>query len=471
MDLSTATTVAQHTLWKTGILSWKLHSSQLQIYNELWDALNNNQKQFAMRISRQFGKSYLLVILALEICLRNPGVIVRIAGPTLSSISDIVEDNLSPIIADAPEGLIRRNKSTRRYMVGKSELRLGTLERAHIDKTMRGGNAFAIFAEEAAASVKSTDLEYAMRSVINPQLLHSSKKPGGGILGFVTTPADTPEHYFHSNIEPMCEATNTFWTKTVYENPRLSQEQIELAIKRCGGEQSEQWRREYLCELFRSDEVVIVPEFDVNQHVREFTLPEHRRLYTAIDLGGSRDHHHAILYYYDFMADLICVYADAHAPAHTATVDLISKIEEMEAFDSFGPIKRYADLNGQTATDLRLTYNFQVETITDKKPDADLNYMRTLFANNKIVIHPRCKDTVACLLGGRWNNTRTDWLRTPSLGHCDAIAALVYAMRRVDKSNPMPQPKPSDLQQRPKTSSGLQKWASMNNNTYKRGKP
>lgn len=472
MDINTAQKVAKDMLWRSGNLRWKLHPQQQQIYDELTAKTTTGHKTFAFRCARQFGKSFLTVIMALELCLKHPNIIVRIAGPTLTSIADIVEDNLAPITADAPPGLIVREKSSNRYRVGSSSLRLGTVERAHVDKTMRGGNAFAIFVEEAAASVKSADLSYAMRSVINPQLLRSSKRPGGGLLGFITTPADSPEHYFHTDIEPACQAAGTYFMRTVYDNPQLTPDQISIAMARCGGSHSEDWRREYLCELFRSEEVVIVPEFNPDLHVKEFTLPEHRRLYTAIDLGGSRDHHHAILYYYDFLNATINVYADAHAPAHTSTPELIALIEAMEAFDSFGPVRRYADLNGQTATDLLRVYNFQAETITEKHPDADLNFLRNLFSQNKLLIHPRCQATIQCLIGARWNKQRTDWERTEQLGHCDAIAALVYACRRVDYSDPQPKPKQSDIEAalRPRTPSGLQRWANTLNNTYKKGR-
>ena len=428
-------------LWYSGCLQYKLHTGQQAIYTQLWSAFASGQKEFAMRIARQFGKSYLTVIIALELCIRNPGIIVRIAGPTLTSISDIVEDNLMPIIADAPQGLITRHRSTRRFYVNlpngkKSELRLGTLERAHIDQTMRGGNAFAIFAEEAAASIKSEDLDYAMRSVIGPQLLRSSKK-GGGLLGFVTTPAETPDHYFHKVIEPRCAAKGTFWTKTVYENPQLDADQIALAMERCGGEGSEAWQREYLCKVFRSTEVVIVPEFS-EKHIYPFEIPEHKYLYTCIDFGISRDHHHAVLYYFDFLANKMCIVNEAHAPAHVATPEFLQQVRDMEAMDNFGPIRRFGDLSGRTEMDLKNTFMFDITQTAKDDKDAALTNLRTLIAQDRLCIHPRCVHTIACLRGGRWNNNRTDWMRTPELGHCDALAAVIYAARNLDTRNPLP---------------------------------
>lgn len=425
-------------MWKSGNLSYKLHSGQLEIYKQIKKYITDGQKEFALRIARQYGKSYMTVVIALEMCLKNKGIIVRILGPTLDSIKSIVDDNLQPIIEDAPEGLIKRCKSEKRYIVGTSSLRIGTLERSHIDQTARGGNAFAIFCEECAASVKSEDLKYAVESVINPQLLRSSSKDHGGILAYITTPADMPEHYFHTDVEPKLMMRGTYFCKVVYDNPQLSEAQINLAMERCGGKDSEAWRREYLCEVFRSAKVCIVPEFNVQLHVSSFNIPQYKRLWTCIDFGGSRDHHHAILYYWDYDKDVLYIYDEVHAYNETSTPELLKQIEDMEACDDFGPIGRWGDLPGQLSVDLNRTYNFNITQTAKDDFESALSNLRSMFHTNKIMIHNRCTWTIKTLLAGRWNNQRTDFMRTEELGHCDAIDALLYASRNIDKADPRP---------------------------------
>ena len=68
----------QNTLWLLGDLSWKLHPGQLEIYIELYKHIEEGKKEFAFRISRQYGKSYLTVILAIEACIKNPNIIFLI---------------------------------------------------------------------------------------------------------------------------------------------------------------------------------------------------------------------------------------------------------------------------------------------------------------------------------------------------------------------------------------------------------
>ena len=427
-------------LWLSGNLAeWKLHSAQLDIYSQILLGIANNHKEFGFTIARQFGKSYMTIIMALELCIKNPGIIVRILGPTLTSIKDIVEDNLAPIIRDAPKGLINRAKSANRYNFSNgSSLRIGTMERAHIDQTARGGNAHIIFLEECAASVKSKDLKYAIQSVINPQLLRSSKKHNGGILVYITTPSPMLDHYYHTDVEPRLINKNCHWRRTVYDNPQLTQEQIKTAIERSGGEQSDSWRREYLCEVFRNESITIIPEFDANAHVKPITIPQYKKLQTVVDFGGSRDCTEAIVTFWDCDRQKLCITHEMFAKPQTPTAEMVENIKAIEAFDAFGPVRRVADMPGLISVDLNRTLQFTCEQTAKDDATSALQNVRNMFYRNEIEIDPRCIMLIKTLLNGRWNNNRTDFQRSEELGHCDAIDALIYACRNIDKIDPKP---------------------------------
>src|SRR5258706_11356829 len=154
---------ARQALWKTGLLDWKLHSTQLKIHKVVYE---NPADEILIFSSRQLGKSFWSVIYALEECLRKPGSIVRIVAPTIKQVADIVNDNLGPICQDAPDGLVARQKSEYRWQIGESSLRLGAMERAHVDAN-RGGNATLIILEEGG-SVSSEDYQFAVQSVFSP---------------------------------------------------------------------------------------------------------------------------------------------------------------------------------------------------------------------------------------------------------------------------------------------------------------
>src|SRR5437868_3927517 len=94
---------ATNALWREGELSWKLDHLQRSIRHNI---LSNESEKVLILSSRQIGKSFVSVVMALEFCIKNPGCIVRIMAPTLKQVSDIVNDNLTPICFDAPRGLV-----------------------------------------------------------------------------------------------------------------------------------------------------------------------------------------------------------------------------------------------------------------------------------------------------------------------------------------------------------------------------
>lgn len=133
--------------WYRGSLGWKLDALQRRI-SEIVKA-NPKAKKICLLCSRQIGKSFWSVTHSMEGLIANSGTITRIVAPTLSNCHDIVNDNLMRITRDAPEGLINKKRSEMRWEVGNgSSLRLGALERAHVDDMKRGGNASLIIYEE-----------------------------------------------------------------------------------------------------------------------------------------------------------------------------------------------------------------------------------------------------------------------------------------------------------------------------------
>src|SRR5690606_21319482 len=96
---------------------------------------------------------------------------------------------------------------------------------------------------------------------------------------------------------------------------------------------------------------------------------------------------------------------------------------------------RWADVPGQLQVDLaEQNYIINLPQKSDWK--ASVNAMSVRFSTQKIKIHPRCVFLRKSCRAGMFNKNRTDFERTPELGHCDALAALMYAVRSQDKTNP-----------------------------------
>lgn len=416
--------------WHRGELDYKLDDLQKKILKTYYA---NECKSYCILSSRQIGKSYLSVVLAIEHCIRYPNSIVRILAATLKQVSDIVNDNLQPIIADAPEGLIERSKSEYRWRISTSTLRLGTLDRAHVDNN-RGGNASLIITEEAGF-VGSDDFKYAVNSVLSPQLLRSNGKEI-----HISSPSEDEYHYLHENIAAKCEEIGTLFRYTVYDSPTLTPKQIEEAARRCGGYDSEAFRREYMAEVIRSKSLMVIPEFDESFHVKPFDLPNFYKAIIAGDYGGSVDCTAGLSVVHDFRRDILLIWNEFFFTPNTPTAVIVPAALRLESELVWqGTPDRIFDMPGQLQIDLSMQHNYIARLPQKDDRNAQLNALRILFAQNKILIHPRCIKLIGCLKTGRYNKRRDDFERSEFYGHCDPLMALVYGNRMIDRfTNPYP---------------------------------
>jgi hypothetical protein len=59
--------------------------------------------------------------------------------------------------------------------------------------------------------------------------------------------------------------------------------------------------------------------------------------------------------------------------------------------------------------------------------------------SGRLIVHPGCKELIGCLRSGIWNKTRTEFGHSDRFGHFDALAALMYLVRNIDRTyNPIP---------------------------------
>lgn len=417
--------------WENGNLEYKLDDLQIKIKKQIESSI---EKSFIILSSRQIGKSFLSVIIALEYCINNPGKIVRILAPTLKQVFDIVNDNLLPVIADAPPMMVNPLRSKNQWQIGESSLRLGALERAHVDGN-RGGNASLIIYEEGGF-VASDDYRYAIQSAVGPQLIRSN-----GIELHISSPSEDENHYLHTSVLPRCEQKGMAFRYTVYDSPSLTQEQIDEAAKRCGGYETEAFQREYLARIIRSSQLMVIPEFDETSHVGEFALPEYYTSMTSIDMGGKKDKTAILLVVWDFLMARLLVWDELIFDENTTTAEIIAAARVAESqLKTFGKSRvRWADVHGQSQVDMINEYGYYLRVPEKQDADSHVNFLRLAFTQGKILIHPRCQHLIGCIKHARYNDKRTDFQRSPVYGHCDALMALVYAYRMADKNtNPYP---------------------------------
>jgi hypothetical protein len=438
-------------LWRRGELVWKLDSTQKQLYQLFY---NSNHKIMTWLLSRRQGKTYTLCVLALEQCIRKPNSIVKFVSPTKLQVNNNVRPLFRTILEDCPEEIRPefRAKDYIYYFPNGSEIQLAGTDGGHAEK-LRGGDSHLWFIDEAGSC---DDLTNVVKSILLPTTLITK---GKGVLA--STPPKQPDHDFITYLED-AEMRGSLVKKTIYDNPRITQEQMDELIRELGGLHTEEARRELLCEIIKDSNTSVIKEFTdelAAEIVKEWPKPPFYDAYVSMDLG-FQDLTAVLFGYYDFRADKIII--EDELPFNFNEQDkhltlLAQKIDEKEkelwhnhlTGETKTPYVRVSDINMIVTNELYKVSNGRINFLNTRKDDKDsaINNVRVLLANRKIIINPRCKTLVRHLKNAKWNKNKDKFARSPDDSHYDFVDALVYLCRNVAFSK-NPYPKTYDLQLR-----------------------
>ena len=413
--------------WRRGTLSYKLWDQQLPIYESI-RGLPPHTDPVVILCARQFGKSVLGALLAVEDCLRHDEVAVLIVGPSIEQTVGIVNQSLQVIQKDAPEGLIKRAKAESQWYIGSSELIIGGFD-VRMASRKRGRRLHRIYLEELVDS-HPDDYEEALRSDLGPALTHSTD---GSMISLSTLPR-IGDHPFITKTIPQAKLNNAFYSYTIDDNKALSQQQYDACVKRCGGRDTIAFRREYLNEVIRDPSIVVVPTFNKATHVAQFEAPLETKWNVMIDWGGVRDKTAALLMTYSFMDDVDIVWQEKVWGPNTSTDRIVEELRQWER--EYEITARIADVPGQLAVDLNQSFGYYVVSPQKSDWQSSVNQMVARFAQDKVRVHKRCQFTTLSLESGVLNRNKNDFDRSEALGHCDALAALMYGLRCLDRTSP-----------------------------------
>lgn len=412
--------------WERGDLTYKLWDQQIPIYDTI-KSLPITSQTIVLLCARQHGKSVLGCLLAIEDCLVNDNISVMIVAPEIKHARSIANPRLHMLTADAPEGMINFIKSEDRWQIGRSEIILGGFDIKNAGR-IRGKTLHKIYLEELVDSSPDSYKD-CLRSDLAPALTHS-KQPQ---MIYLTTLPKIPDHPFINDTIPEAQLGGSFFKYTINDNKKLLPHQYEACVRMCGGEDSVEFRREYLCEQVRDPSTTVIPHF-AEHHVDNITLPTFSRYFVSIDFGGVRDKSVALLHTYDFFNAKHLILDERVFDANTPTDYIVKELLDLEK--GYNIEQRISDCPGQLLIDLNETHGYQV--IMPNKTDwrASVNQMSVLFSMNQITIDRKCKFLIQSCRSGTFNRQKTDFDRSVALGHCDALAALMYAVRSQNKETP-----------------------------------
>ncbi len=425
--------VAVEILWNKGNLTWKLDEVQKELYNTFQDSKN---KVNVWLCSRRLGKSYGLITIAIEACLKTPNTIVKYVAPNRQAVRTIIRPLIRQITEDCPKELrpeFKTQEHLYRFPNG-SEIQIAGTDNGNAD-SLRGGSANLCIVDEAGFCA---DLDYIVKSILIPTTLTT-----GGKIILSSTPPKESTHEFIRFVRE-AEYKGTLLKKTIYDNPRLTKEMIDDIIKETGGIDSLDFKREYLCMILQDDEVSVVPEM-TDELMKDIVIsndkPSHFDAYVAMD-PAFRDLTVVLFGYVDFLKQKLIIEDEVVMNGQAMTTEALAKAikeKELSLWLFKQPYLRVSDNNLILINDLQRLNG--ISFLPTMKDDADsaLSNMRVMLGNKKILINPRCKVLISHLKYATWAKNNKTYDRVDGFGHFDAVDSLKYLCRNIQlNKNPYP---------------------------------
>ncbi len=441
---------AVEALWRRGVVSWKLNSTQKQLYRTYSNA---TYKKVVFNCSRRLGKSFSLLVIALEQCLKVPGSQVKFAAPTAKMAAKIIRPTLRMLLADCPKDLkptFNRNDGLWKFP-NESCLYIEGTDGQNAEN-LRGTAAHLCIIDEAGFV---DNLQYIVNDILLPQVLTT-----GGKLIMASTPPKSPDHDFIKYIYEASKAGSyirrtieDYITECEHDPPHLRHILVPEIAELCaasGGKESITWRREYLAELIKDENYSVIPEFDENSKleiVKEWPRPSRFDTYVSMDIG-FRDKTGVLFGYLDFRANKLIIEDEILLQGNKkdfTLARLAQSIKDRETqlwMDQYGNMPRplrYSDDEMIVIGDL--TKDHDMAFIPTKKHNKNdyINDLRWRIQTGQLIIHPRCVNLIHQLESATWNSSKKSFERSEEGGHQDLLDALIYMTRNVNwTKNPYP---------------------------------
>jgi hypothetical protein len=440
---------ARNQLWELGILDWKLSDQQKIIKKGILDDTN---KTSVILCSRRLGKTYLVLSMASEICLKKPYAVVKYAFPKGNMAKKMLMPVFRTLFDDCPEHLKPQ------FMVAEKVWRFANGSEIQISGTdnegwdnLRGGDSDLCIVDESGFC---SDLTYGIRSVMAP----STKITKARII-MLSTPSKDENHEFIQEWVYPYKAEGRIKVFTIYDNPNFNAEAIKEAEDEYpNGVNDPMFRREYLCHIIRGSEKSILPSFNdaaESEIVTEnFQVPIFCDKYVSLDPGG-KDLTGVLFGYYDYENANLVILDEIAVDGGTNTEILAAMIKEKEQLYWTNPIDKSVDApflrvsdvsNAILLTDLQKLHGLTFSKTKKDKKQAAINSLDVAILKRELIIHPRCQNLLYQAKFAEWNNNQTEFKRlkaSPSgklpASHCDLLDCLIYMHRNIVKShNPFP---------------------------------
>ena len=427
---------AREILWRKGkITDFLLDSNQKLLRDQV---KNTKRKTHVAVFSRQMGKSFGALGMAVEELMSRKNITICYVAPRLKQGKKIVKATFDEIFKSCPQDLkpkFDRDSSSYVFPSTKSKLELYGFNAEEIESA-RGPKAHMIIVDECGFM---SDLKYGLRSVLYPKL-NTTRGP----MILISTLPKSQGHEFWELVKK-AEFDEVLIKRNIYDCTRYTKEDIDSFADEVGGYDSVDFKREYLNIMITDEDHAVIPEANdeiLSRIVKEYRRPAYYDTYVSMDIG-VKDLTGILYAYYDFLTSKIIIEDEATFKGRSfTTANLAVSIKKTEeALWGFKkPYLRVADNNNLILlNDLGIDYGISfIPTAKDNK-HAWLNQIRILIAEERIVINPKCKQLIFHLKNATWNKNKTEYERSLDGGHYDLIDALAYLVRNIAYTrNPYP---------------------------------
>lgn len=432
-------------LYAHGLIAcWYLRDSQMPLY-----LLTQSHKRIVCSCRRRFGKTTAIVISILEKCITTENLKVYFGSPQLNQSRAILSQILDSIYKYSPRSKPKFSTTEGAWVFdnGSKIFIFGAKDTSELDKC-RGQEADILILDEFAHFKYRPN--YILKEVLLPMLFTTH-----GQLIISSTPSKDLTHPYFEKIRE-AQKTGEYFEHTILDSLKcgdITEEEHKQIIQDCGGVDSESYQREWLCKVVPPISSLIMPECSqdtdwvintaqAKQYQNSFYYQYYNH-YISMDIG-TIDYTCILFFTYLFEEDIILfedeiVLKNEEVTTSNIALKIKEKIETL--WKGKQPYSCIADNNNPILLrDLANTEKIFFNPVRKDSLVAMINFARLQFKNKLIRVNrDQCSYLSDCLLFGLWNERRTEFIRTDSLGHCDGIAALMYGVRNINTSiNPVP---------------------------------
>lgn len=412
-------------LFRRGDISFFLHPEQAKL--AAW--LDEKHREISVIcISRQFGKTTMLLAYCLAYCITHPRATVLFIAPHRRQLEDYLMPSLNFVFSFLPDDLMPLQRALKWTFPNGASFRLDGIAIGH-GARVRGASADLIVLDECR------DMQ-GMQEMIESHLAPMFSTTNGRLV-MISTPPSSPLHTFTDKYIREAIAGDYFYSATYKENPLLSTKRLRYLMEDLhpGGVKNITFRREYMADFSTADvEKLVVREWDEAANDGFFKTykgpPNPVRPYVGLDYAFA-DPCGLIMGYYDYNEGCLIIEAEwFERGKNTDEVGLqLCEMEKQMRGRLPGAIEpiRVMDVDPSLASSLWKSYGLRFE-MAFKVPStvAMMNKLRIAFSQNRIRVRDTCPQLRFQLKAGVYTESGREYMRTQRGGHLDLIDALKY---------------------------------------------